>query len=150
MDKFCDILKNLRQERNISLDDESIYIGEDVEMIDMWECGEGYPKPLQLLKLAKLYDIKVKDMVNNEYRIKFCKELKAVQMQYRKFSRQKTRLMYINSFVFLLALISYFFIGIFFQIWKVSMLVFAVAFIITVSINAYHKYKIYKYKKSKN
>lgn len=64
--RFCDNLKNIRKQKKISQEDLAEKIGVSRQSVSKWECGEAYPTMDNIMRLCKLFNCKINNLVHDD------------------------------------------------------------------------------------
>ena len=64
--RFGDNLKNLRKIKNLSQEKLAEKVGVSRQSISKWECGEAYPEMDNILKLCKIFNCKLNDLIHED------------------------------------------------------------------------------------
>ncbi|MCM1223956.1 MAG: helix-turn-helix domain-containing protein [Lachnospiraceae bacterium] len=69
MAKFCDLLYELRKEKNLTQSELAEKLGITNKAVSKWETGEAMPDTAQLLPLAEILDVSVDELLHGERKI---------------------------------------------------------------------------------
>lgn len=64
--RFCDNLKNIRKQKNISQEILAEKVGVSRQSVSKWECGEAYPTMDNIIKLCKIFNCKINNLVHDD------------------------------------------------------------------------------------
>ncbi len=64
--RFCDNLKNIRKQKKISQEILAEKVGVSRQSVSKWECGEAYPTMDNIIKLCKIFNCKINNLVNDD------------------------------------------------------------------------------------
>ena len=64
--KFGENLKNLRKQKKLSQEKLAEKVGVSRQSVSKWEVGESYPEMNNILKLCKIFNCKINDLVHED------------------------------------------------------------------------------------
>lgn len=64
--RFCDNLKNIRKQKKISQENLAEKVGVSRQSVSKWECGEAYPTMDNIIKLCKIFNCKINNLVHDD------------------------------------------------------------------------------------
>lgn len=64
--RFCDNLRNIRKQKKISQESLAEAVGVSRQSVSKWECGEAYPTMDNIIKLCKVFNCKINNLVHDD------------------------------------------------------------------------------------